>query len=103
VPGQHTLLHPSAIGPLSRLSLPIPHWSARSAWLLYNQLPFCARLTHHPDDGDSAPPKRRSTSIWLHSSISQKTLNLIFATVRTWNLTCHSCFCLLKTDLAYKV
>jgi hypothetical protein len=34
-----------------------------------------------------APLKRRSTSIWLHSSISQKTLNFILATIRTWNVT----------------
>jgi hypothetical protein len=35
-----------------------------------------------------APLKRRSTSIWLHGSISQKALNFILAAVRTWNLTC---------------
>jgi hypothetical protein len=34
-----------------------------------------------------APLKRRSTSIWLHGSISQKTLNFIVAAVRTWYLT----------------
>jgi hypothetical protein len=34
-----------------------------------------------------APLKRRSTSTWLHSATSQKTVNFILATVRTWNLT----------------
>jgi hypothetical protein len=35
-----------------------------------------------------APLKRLSSSTWLHSDISQKTLNFILAAVRTWNLTC---------------
>jgi hypothetical protein len=55
-PHSHTTLstaHPSAIRPLPHPSLAIPHWSARSTWLLYNQLPFRARLTHRPDDGGS--------------------------------------------------
>jgi hypothetical protein len=34
-----------------------------------------------------APLNYRSTSTWLHGATSQKTLNLILATVRTWNLT----------------
>jgi hypothetical protein len=39
------IAHLSAIGPLPHLSSPIPYWSARSTWLLYNQLPFRAKLT----------------------------------------------------------
>jgi hypothetical protein len=51
------IAYPSAIGPLPRLSSPIPHCSARSTWLRCNHLPFRSRHTHRPDDG-------RSTHLW---------------------------------------
>jgi hypothetical protein len=46
-----------------------------------------------------APLKRGSTSTWLHSNTSQKTLNFILAAMRTWNLTSNlSVQCLWATD-----
>jgi hypothetical protein len=46
-----------------------------------------------------APLKRRWTSTWLHSATSQKTLNIIFAAVRTWNLTDCVMFLTLSTHV----
>jgi hypothetical protein len=43
---------------------------------------------HRSDDGRQyVPLKHQSTSMWLHGSTSQKTLNFILAAMRTWNLT----------------
>jgi hypothetical protein len=58
-----------------------------------------APCSHVEVDWRFETTKRRSTSTWLQGTTSQKTLNLILATVRTWNLTqtlpvhCVSYFC----------
>jgi hypothetical protein len=50
-----------------------------------------------------APLKCRSTSTWLLSVTSHKTLNFILAALRTWNITCSTSLVLLSLFSTYMV
>jgi hypothetical protein len=72
-----------------RHPFPIPHWSVQSTWTPIKPAIF-SRNAHSSTWRwrQCATLKRRSTSMWLHGSTSQKTLNFTLTAVRTWNLTC---------------
>jgi hypothetical protein len=79
--------HPSAIGPLPHLSSLSPHWSARSTWLLHNQLPIRPRLTHRPDNAGSMHLWNVGRHWIDYTAVYPRRLKFILAAVRTWNLT----------------